>query len=203
MLGRKIFFFCFVLFLYCWTFPVSLLYYITAFLNILARLLFWVCLLCEISRSLCNIYTEFKNIFLRPKFKVYGRYLFFHQMTALQKPQKCFLFHFKSNFCSRGIQICFSIFPLFLPVSHCFRGWLKITLKNYDVINCLNKNLLTHFMEKSCTKCAPKASPRSLLILVNNPKQTLHAWDSFENKIFWKKIIKKVNFIFSVEPSPF
>ena len=30
-------------------------------------------------------------------------------------------------------------------------------------------------MEKSCRKCAPKASPRPYLILVNNPKQPLHA----------------------------
>ena len=29
---------------------------------------------------------------------------------------------------------------LFLPVGHCFRGWLKINLKVYDTINCLNKN---------------------------------------------------------------
>ena len=27
-------------------------------------------------------------------------------------------------------------------------------------------------------------------ILVNNPKQPLHAINSFENKIFWKGIIK-------------
>ena len=36
--------------------------------------------------------------------------------------------------------------PHFLPVSHCFRGWSKINLKVYDVINCLNKNLITHFV---------------------------------------------------------
>ena len=40
--------------------------------------------------------------------------------------------------------------PLFLPVSHCFishcfRGWSKINLKVYDVINCLNK-MLTLFV---------------------------------------------------------
>ena len=29
-------------------------------------------------------------------------------------------------------------------------------------------------MEKSYGKCAPKASPRPLLNLVNNPKQPLH-----------------------------
>ena len=79
------------------------------------------------------------------------------------------------------IQICvFSPSPLFLPD--------KKNLKVYDVINRLNKNLITHFVwhlekeircdietlsidrvlnkehfiEKSCRKCAPKASPRSL-----------------------------------------
>ena len=46
------------------------------------------------------------------------------------------------------------------------------------------------FMEKSCRKCAPKASPRTLFILVNNPKQSLHARNSFKNKIFSKGIIK-------------
>ena len=35
--------------------------------------------------------------------------------------------------------------PLFLPVSHCGRGCLKINFKVYDAINCLNKNLITHF----------------------------------------------------------
>ena len=66
------------------------------------------------------------------------------------------------------------------------RGWSKKNLKNHDVINCLNKNLITRFvwylekeircdietlsidgelnkelfMEKSCRKCAPKANPR-------------------------------------------
>ena len=37
--------------------------------------------------------------------------------------------------------------PLFFPVSHCFRGCLKINLKVYDVINCPNKNLITHFFQ--------------------------------------------------------
>ena len=47
------------------------------------------------------------------------------------------------------------------------------------------------FMEKLCRKCAPKASLRPLLILVNNSKQPLHARNSFKNKIFIKMIIKK------------
>ena len=59
--------------------------------------------------------------------------------------KKCFLFHLKSSFCSQDIQtFVFSSSPLFLPVSHCVGGCLKVSLKVYDVINCLNKNLITH-----------------------------------------------------------
>ena len=39
------------------------------------------------------------------------------------------------------------------------------------------------FIGKSYRKCAPDPS----LILVNNPKQPLHARNSFKSKIFWKK----------------
>ena len=38
------------------------------------------------------------------------------------------------------------------------------------------------FMGKTCRKCAPKASPT---FLFNNPKQPLHAGNSFENR--WKR----------------
>ena len=44
-------------------------------------------------------------------------------------------------------------------------------------------------MEKSCRKCAPKASPRSPF---NFGKQPLHARDSFKSKIFSKKITKNL-----------
>ena len=37
-------------------------------------------------------------------------------------------------------------FPLFVPVGHCFGGWSKINLKVHDVINCLNRNSVTHFV---------------------------------------------------------
>ena len=61
--------------------------------------------------------------------------------------EKCFLFHLKSSFRSQDIQIfVFSSSPLFFLVSHCFRGWSKKNLKIYDVINNLNKNLVTHFV---------------------------------------------------------
>ena len=82
----------------------------------------------------------------------------------------------------------FLFFPFFLPVGHCFRGWLKINPKVHDAINCLNKNSIKHFVwylekekrydietlsidgvsdkehfyTKLCRKCAAKASPRPL-----------------------------------------
>ena len=124
--------------------------------------------------------------------------------------KKPFLFSKYSDF-------CISVFPSFSPVSHSFRGWSKINLKVYDIINCLNKILITyfvwylgkekrydieplsidrvlnkqHFYEMLCRKCAPKPSPRTLFNFVNNLKQPLHARNYFKNKVFWKRIIKK------------
>ena len=50
-------------------------------------------------------------------------------------------------FSSQDIQIfVFLSCPLFLLVKHCFRGWSNINLKVYDIINCLNKKLITRFV---------------------------------------------------------
>ena len=57
----------------------------------------------------------------------------------------------KSSFRSRNIQfLVLSISPLFLPVSHCFVARSKTNLKVYDIINCLNENLITFhlYLEK-------------------------------------------------------
>ena len=131
----------------------------------------------------------------------------FYQMIALQK---LFSFHLKSSFGSLDIQMfVFWPSPLFFPVSHCFRGWSKKNLKIYDVINCLNKNLITHFVwylekeitcdietlsidreirnifiNKSCKKWNQNLAPNPILILLNNPKQSFHTRSSFKNKIF-------------------
>ena len=120
-----------------------------------------------------------------------------------------FLFLRYSNFCI--------FFLSFFPVSHCFRGWFKRNLKVYDVINCLNKNWMTHFVsylekEIRCDiETLPIDSvkyktflrknhaenvhqnlvPDPFLILLNNPKWSLHAKSSFSDKVFWKRIIKK------------
>ena len=149
---------------------------------------------------------------------IFYQFFIFHQTIAFQKLWKMFFFHLKSFFRSRDIQIfVFKSSPLFSPVSHCFRGWSKKNLKVYEVINCLNKNLIAYFVwylekEKRCDsetlsidreinkehfhkknhaenvhqKLAPDA-----LILLNNSKQLLDARNSFKNKVFWKRIIKK------------
>ena len=48
-------------------------------------------------------------------------------------------------------------------------------------------------MEKPCKKCALKAAPDPFLILVNNPKKSLHARNSFENKIFLSNLVPKLS----------
>ena len=74
-------------------------------------------------------------------------FYFFTKWQPFKNYEKCFLFHWKSSSHSRDIQIfVFRSSPLFLLVSYCFRGWSKINLKAYDIINCLNKNLITHFV---------------------------------------------------------
>ena len=67
--------------------------------------------------------------------------------------EKCFLFHLKSSFCSRDIQIfVFPTSPQIFPLSHWLREWFKINLKVYDVSICLNKNLITHLFDISRRK---------------------------------------------------
>ena len=148
----------------------------------------------------------------------------FSQVIAPQKLWKIFFISSKKLFSFLRYSVFYiSVFPSFLPFNHCVKGYLKINPKIYDVVNCLNKNLITHFvwyygnekrygiealsidkvlneehfMSKSCRKCAP--------LLVNNPKQLLDARNYFENKIFWKRIIKNLlkSELFPSEPSPF
>ena len=69
---------------------------------------------------------------LKLVFAIFYKFFVSHQMMALQKL-------WKTLFISPKKLFSFS-------VSHCFRGWWKINLKVCDVINCLNKNLITHFV---------------------------------------------------------
>ena len=74
--------------------------------------------------------------------KLVSAFYFFNKWWPFRNYEKCLLFHRKRSFRTRDIQIfVFPSSPLFLPVGHCFRGWL-----NMKVINCLNENLITHFV---------------------------------------------------------
>ena len=71
--------------------------------------------------------------------------IFFHQMITVQKLENIIFVSSKKLFSFlRYSNFVFPFSPLFLPVSLCFRAWSKINLKVYDVINCLNKNFITH-----------------------------------------------------------
>ena len=72
----------------------------------------------------------------------------FQPNDSPSKTMKNTLYYISSKSSFRSPDILIFVFLssfLFLPVSHCVRGCLKINHKVYDVINCLNKNL-THFV---------------------------------------------------------
>ena len=80
---------------------------------------------------------------------IFYQIFIFHQMIALQKLWKMFSISSKKLFSfSRYSYFCISVFPspLFFLCQHCFRGWSKKNRKVHDMINCLNKNLRTHFV---------------------------------------------------------
>ena len=171
--------------------------------------------------------------FLKFVSTIFYQIFIFHQMIVLQKLWKIFFISSKKifSFLRYSNFFLFLSSPLFLPVSHCFRGCSKINLKVYDVINCLNKNFLTHFVRylrkekgygiktlsmnrvlnkehfygKSCRRCTPKAYPRPLLILVNNPKQPSHArnFSKYKNilKKGYQKVFKNLTLFFLLNPN--
>ena len=159
-----------------------------------------------------NLQYIIRTPFLKAWIRYFLTNFYFWPNDSPSNIMTCFLFHLKNSFLSRNIQIFAFPSSLFLPASHYLRAWSKINFEVHDVINCLNKNLMTHFfdilrrkkcmtlklcpliefMEKWCRKCTPKSSPRPLFILLNNPKQLLHARNYFESKIFWNEIIKNL-----------
>ena len=110
---------------------------------------------CEICSNLTKtpeqrqcLYVKWNHsdVFLKVVSAIFYQVLVFHRMIALQKLSKMFFLSSKKFFSFlRYLSFCILVFLSFFPVSHCFRGWSKKNLKIYDVINCLNKNLMTHF----------------------------------------------------------
>ena len=132
----------------------------------------------------------------------------------------------KNTFDLKILKFLYFSLSLFSPiVTHCSRRWSKMNFEVYEVISWLNKNLnmrIVWYFEKerrfdiktsSAVRvlCAPenvhqKLVPGSFLVLENSPKQPMNARNSFENKLFWKRItkkLKKVNVVCYFAPSPF
>ena len=58
-----------------------------------------------------------------------------------------FIISYKKLFpLSRYSNYCIFTFPSFFLVTHCSRVWFKKNIRVNDVVNCLNKNLITHFV---------------------------------------------------------
>ena len=89
----------------------------------------------------------------------------------------------------------------------CFVLYLK-KVKRYDIETLSVDRVLNTepFLGKSCWKCAPEVIPGPLLTLGSNLKnhcmqETLLKMRYFERGL--SKSLKKINLIFSFEPSPF
>ena len=80
----------------------------------------------------------------------FNKCLFFTKWKLFKNYKRCFFISSKKLFFfSRYSKFCISIFPSFSPcqrIRACFRAWSKINLKVYDIIKCLNKNLITHLV---------------------------------------------------------
>ena len=91
----------------------------------------------------------------------------------------------------------FHLPPLFFPVSHGVRGCLKINLKVYDVINCLNRYLITHFVWYLGKEKRYDIETLSIDWVLNKE----HIFEKIKQKII--KNAKKSQLYISSEPSPF
>ena len=147
---------------------------------------------------------------------------FFHQMIALQDLWKLFFISSKKLFLFlRYSNFSISVFPSSSPCQTLLKRLIEDNLKVYDIINCLNKNLIIHFVwylekekrygietlfidrvlnkeqfcggngENHAENVHQKLIPDLFLSLVINSEQPLDARNSFESKIFWKRIIKE------------
>ena len=65
----------------------------------------------------------------------------------------------------------------------------KYDIETLSIDRVLNKE---HLFKNYAENINQKVVPEPFFVLVNNPKQPLHAWNSFKNNIFWKGIIKNL-----------
>ena len=89
----------------------------------------------------------FINQLLKACVCYFSSMFYFKANDSPSKTMNNVFYFIKSSFHSWDIQIyVFLSSPLFLPVRHCFRGWLNINLIVCHIINSLNKNLITYFV---------------------------------------------------------
>ena len=94
-----------------------------------------------------SFWSEIKSIFHHFQGLWVAKNCFRPESVPLNNYEKRFLFHLKTSFHSRDIQIfVFPTSPKIFPVSHWLRGWFKINNKVYDVIIYLNKNLIKNLV---------------------------------------------------------
>ena len=78
---------------------------------------------------------------------IFIKFLFFNKDIEFQKLWKMLFIFSKKLFSSSSYSnFWIPVLSFFLPVGHCLRRWSKLNLKVYNVINCLNKNLITNFV---------------------------------------------------------
>ena len=132
------------------------------------------------------------------------------------KHQSCFLycgcttFHFPKRFSEPPRKSKFSDLPQ--QIFSDFQNFLKLVsaifirflffhqmialLKLWKMFFISSKRFLLflrylNFWKIHVKNVHQKVAPDTFLILLNNPKQSLHARNSLTNKVFWRRIIKK------------
>ena len=72
----------------------------------------------------------------------------FHQIKAFEKLKNVFCFILKALFFLEIFKYLYLCLLSFFHVSHCLWGWSKKNVWRHKIyyINCLNKNLITHFV---------------------------------------------------------
>ena len=95
-----------------------------------------------------EVWLDRQDLLIKLVSPIFYQIIIFHQMIAFQKLWKMFFISFKKLFpFSRYSHFCIFVFPSFsLSCIALARVWFKKNLKVYDVIICLNKNLITRFV---------------------------------------------------------
>ena len=114
-------------------------YFLQQFFAVYCHILFCVVYMTDMP-STVTYHKFFMYVKLKLASAIFYQIFIFHQLRALQKLWKMFISSKNLFSFLRYPNFCIFAFPSFFP------GWFKKNLKVYDVINCLNKNLVTHFV---------------------------------------------------------